>query len=240
MFKIFNNFLNWFDDRILPNRCAVCRRSGPTLCPACRARIPRLKIACPLCGKLSTLGLICDQCRTDTFKFDGVISFGPYETSGLKPALQALKYQGVKDIGPKLGKMLGRILQAEWSKYSRSTNTSLTPLIIPIPLHPRRERDRSYNQALLIAQGVEKISGWPLAAKSLTRHSYQAPSAGLTYDSRRIQKKIYSYHGENLTGRCIFLIDDIITTGATANIAALTLKEAGASLIIAATAAQTE
>lgn len=228
------------ENLIMPSRCAACVRSGSVFCPACRAHIPRLEPRCPLCGQISRLGLFCSNCRptAEKYQFDGILAYGLYEKTALKPAIRALKYQGVRAIGPMLGKMLGRQLLSQWQQGQDKIKTNgEEPLIIPVPLHPRRQRERGYNQALLIAQGVATMTAWPLAS-GLKRLSYQAPSAKMTYSARLKQKKYFLYQGPDLSGRTIILIDDIFTTGATAQAAAGVLKQAGARYVIVAVAAQ--
>ncbi len=228
------------ENLVLPSRCAACGQSGPVFCPACRAHIPRLEPRCPLCGQISRLGLFCSNCRpaTEKYQFDGVFAYGVYEKTALKPAIRALKYQGVQIIGPMLGKMLGRQLSSQWQQGQDQIKTDgQPPLIIPVPLHPRRQRERGYNQAVLIAQGVSALTAWPLV-QNLKRLSYQAPSAKMTYAARLKQKKYFLYQGPDLNGRTIILIDDIFTTGATAQAAAVSLKQAGARYVFVAVAAQ--
>lgn len=224
----------------MPSRCAACGRNGAALCPACRAQIPHLNPRCPLCGQPCVLGRFCSACRTEAeeYHFDGVFSYGAYEKTALKPAIRALKYQGVRIIGLMLGKMLGRQLLSQWRQAPDEIKTDgQTPLLLPIPLHPRRERERGYNQAFLIAQGVAASTAWPLA-RTLKRLSYQAPSAKMTYAARLKQKKYFTCQGQDLKGQTIILIDDIFTTGATAQAAAETLKQAGARYVFVATMAQ--
>lgn len=234
MYKFFISFLRQFENSIFPGRCAVCHHAGPAICPACRASIKRLPISCPLCGRPSARGLICSACADgNNLGFDGLIAYGSYEEAGLKTSLHALKFQGSIEIGHLLGKMLGRRLLSAWPR-----DESARPILVPLPLHPRRERERGYNQALLIAAGVAAVTGWTLQDDILKRTIYQAPSASLGYRHRQQQDKIFSYQGENLNKQTVILIDDIITTGETASAAAHVLRVGGAGTIIVATIAR--
>jgi len=151
-------------------------------------------------------------------------------------AIKALKYQGVQSLGLSLGKMLGRRLNSRWLKISEE-NRQLPPLLIPIPLHPRRYRQRGFNQSLLIARGIAVISGWPIN-QDLKRKIQQKPSARLSYQQRQKQQKIFYYQGGSLDNRNVILIDDVFTTGATIQVAAQALKKAGAKNILVAVLAQ--
>ncbi len=234
----FKSISEKIENYLLPSQCAVCGNKGQILCPSCRARLPRLAPRCPNCGQKSILGLFCLSCQkaTEQYYFDGVMSLSTYENSGLKPALQVLKYQGGQSIGVMLGKMLGRLISTHWRQASADLKDS-TPIIIPLPLHPRRERERGYNQALLIAQGVSLITHWPIN-HGLRRLSYQSPSAHLNYQERQQQTKFFIYRGSDLVGRNVILVDDIITTGATVQAASLALKQAGVKKLIIAVIAE--
>jgi len=234
----FKSFLEKIENYILPCQCAICRQVGSVLCPACRAKFPRLIPRCPGCGQKNILGLFCSNCQLNAkqYYFDGLISLSTYEKSGLKTALQSLKYQGSSSIGIKLGKMLGRLLSRQWRKAPIAFQ-EVAPIMIPLPLHPRRERERGYNQAWLIAQGVAAITGWPINS-GLRRLSYQSPSAYLSYSQRQKQIKYFVYQANDLMGKTVILIDDVITTGATVQAASYALKQAGAVKIIVAVIAE--
>lgn len=220
------------ENYLLPGQCVVCGNKGSILCPACRARLPRLIPGCPGCGQKNILGLFCLNCQdlVEQYYFDGLLSLGTYEKSGLKSALLVLKYQGGKNIGIILGKMLGRLLSNHWRQASAEFKNSI-PIIIPLPLHPRRERERGYNQSLLIARGVSAVTTWPINL-GLQRISYQSPSTHLNYNQRQQQLKYFVYRDTDLIGKNVILVDDIITTGATAQAASRALKQAGAKKVI--------
>ena len=237
MFFKLNHLLTTLENYIFPSSCAVCRQPGKALCPACRVRIPRLSAVCPGCACKNALGLFCADCqKTQNYSFDGLFSYGAYENKILKSALRALKYQGAREIGLILGKMLGRQLAGSWTKAPVSW-LKQKPIIMPMPLHSRRQRERGFNQSLYIAQGISALSGWPIDQK-MRRLTYQAPSAKLNYHDRQKQNKIFSYPDQLPPNQVIIIVDDIITTGATAQAAANALKEAGAKIVIVATVAK--
>jgi len=229
----FKNILSRLENQLLPPQCAACGRNGSPLCPACRAKIRIFKPICQLCGRPSFLGLFCSNCQKQAqtqYAFNGIFSYGYYSDPILRAALRALKYQGIRNLGIILGKMWGRKILSQAQKIK-------SPLIIPIPLHPRRQRARGFNQSLEIAKGIAMITDWPIS-QELKRLSYQTPSAHNSYQARLKQKKIFFHQPADLQDWTIFLVDDIITTGSTANHAAQALRQVGAKDIIIASIAQ--
>jgi ComF family protein len=238
----FKNILTKIENYFFPENCITCKQAGSLFCPACRTSIKSSVSRCFFCGQKSTLGLVCKNCRQNNkdYPIDGIFYYGAYEQTYLKIALRALKFQGLRSLGLILGRMLGRKLSTEWQKYQLTNPIKklANPLIIAIPLHRRRQHERGFNQSLLIAQGIVEICNWQINY-NLKRLSYQKPSAKLKYSSRLQQKKIFKYSSiDNLQGQTIILVDDILTTGATAHAAALTLKQAGAGIIIMAVMAK--
>ena len=229
----FKNILSHLENQLLPTQCAACGRNGSPLCPACRAKIRNLKPICQLCGRPSFLGLFCPNCQKQAqtqYAFNGIFSYGYYSDPILRAALRALKYQGVRNLGIILGKMWGRKILSQVQKIK-------LPLLIPIPLHPRRQRARGFNQSLEIAKGIATITNWPISTE-LKRLSHQTPSAHNSYQARIKQKKIFFHQPADLQDWTIFLVNDIITTGATANHASQALRQVGAKDIIIASIAQ--
>ncbi len=238
MFSIFNNFLNNLEYQLLPTACATCGRSGTSFCPHCRAHILRKPRCCPLCGRNNQLGLFCVNCQTiaKNYAFSGIYAYGNYRQATLQTAIKACKDRGVKDIGYKLGKMLGRALKADWQQAPPAWQIT-TPHIIPIPLHPRRQRERGFNQSDLLAAGLSQASGWAWS-KQLQRLKYRQTSSYLSDNRRQEQAPIFVCPKNALNGQTIILVDDIVSTGATAQAASIALKQAGANNILVAVMAQ--
>lgn len=238
MSSIFNNFLNSLEHQFLPTACATCGRGGTSFCPHCRAHILRKPLHCPLCGRNSPLGLFCSDCQTTAknYAFSGIYAYGDYQQTALQTAIKACKYRGIRDIGYKLGKMLGRALKANWQQAPPTWRIN-TPHIIPVPLHPRRQRERGFNQSDLIAAGLSQASGWTWS-QQLQRVKYQQPSARLSYSQRQEQTPVFVCPENTLTGQTIILVDDVVTTGTTAQAASIALRRVGANNILVAVIAQ--
>ncbi len=113
-------------------------------------------------------------------------------------------------------------------------------LLVPVPLHPARLRARRYNQAALLAAALSRLSNHPHRPDALRRHRATVPLAGLSWAARQaeLQDAISPRAGVTLTGLRILLIDDVMTTGATASACAAALLSAGARRVDVLTAAR--
>lgn len=114
-------------------------------------------------------------------------------------------------------------------------------LLLPVPLHRRRERERGYNQALLLSRRLERAWGVPVAAGVLVRRGITAPQADLDAPARRrnVRGAFAVTNPEAIFGRHVVLVDDVLTTGATAGECARCLLRAGASTVGVLTVART-
>lgn len=133
--------------------------------------------------------------------------------------IHALKYGGHLCIAPVLGEQLLRRVQA----------VPAPDLLLPMPLHPARLKERGFNQALEIARQVAKARGIPLAADACVRVKDTAPQVSLRWDERGKNVRGAFACKRALDGLRVALVDDVMTTGATANELARTLKQHGAA-----------
>jgi ComF family protein len=146
--------------------------------------------------------------------------------------IHELKYKGNKEAGVFLGQQLGETIKD-------------APLfqgidyLIPVPLHPKRERQRGYNQSLMIAQGIHEVTGIPIGDKYLVRGIYTETQTHKTAEERfKNVKDIFEVHfADELKGKHVLLIDDVLTTGATLESCAHQLEAIPGITISAATAA---
>jgi ComF family protein len=103
-------------------------------------------------------------------------------------------------------------------------------VIVPVPLHPKRLRERGYNQSLLLANELGKLTGFPVNDSSLVRKIYNVPQAktGSVEERRQNVIGIFSCVNEDLLEKKVLLVDDVTTSGATLNACASVLKAGGA------------
>jgi ComF family protein len=160
--------------------------------------------------------------------FDRVIPGGLY-ADALQDAIHRFKYRSQID----LDRPLARLLLPQLTDIARDCD-----LILPVPLHPRKLRQRTYNQSLLIARILAPALGLPLATSVLIRHRDTLPQQGQDAASRRKNLHNAFRATRPLAGTRILLIDDVLTTGATARECSRSLKKAGGGDIVVAVLAR--
>lgn len=170
----------------------------------------------------------CALCRLGLNGFDAVYSYGWYEGS-LRALIHVLKYEGVRPLARPLGQLL-------LGAIPRQENFDA---IVPMPLHWSKLWQRGFNQAELLARQVARARNTPLV-KAVKRRKATAPQAGLTNARRRANVQGAFQATRRLDGMRVLLIDDVLTTGATASACARALKRAGAAHVALAAVARTD
>jgi ComF family protein len=177
----------------------------------------------------------------DAPAFDGARSFGLY-TGKLRQAVLRLKFGGDDRLGIRLGERLA----PTWEALPQGGEFG-APLIVPVPLHPSRRRERGFNQSELLAAGLvralKRQSGGalPRVAKAcLHRKRATPPQTGLSVAARRenLRGAFEVAKPEEVRGRAVVLVDDVMTTGATLSACARALKRAGAMQVMGLTLAR--
>jgi ComF family protein len=122
------------------------------------------------------------------------------------------------------------VLFAQWLNDYLIANPVPREVLVPVPLHHKRLRERGYNQSRLLAQELVKLTNLPMVDDCLTRHRHSPPQARTaTVDERRSNvASAFSCRDGRLQGKKVLLIDDVSTSGATLDACARALKEAGA------------
>lgn len=176
----------------------------------------------------------CALCRLGALGFDAAYSFGFYENE-LRRLIQLFKYGRVPTLAAPLGRLLARALPREQN----------FDVIVPMPLHWRKRWQRGFNQAGLLAREIGRRTHIPLRP-ALRRTKNTASQAGLTSAKRRrnvsgaFQASRRARNRGWLDGRAVLLIDDVMTTGATAASCARALKRAGARHVTLLTLARAD
>ncbi len=225
-------------DFFLPRLCVFCGEgaagdSPAPVCPACEAKIERLKgPLCPCCGSLCSDGAdhLCGPCQTEPPPFSRVRAAVLYDDVGPPgQAIKGFKYSRRQDMLPVMHYWLRSPHCLELVRDA--------DLVAPIPLHPSRLRQRGFNQALLLARAFPEV---PLERELLHRQRPTHPQAGLNPEERRnnVQGAFAVHRAGLVRGKRILLIDDVFTTGATVQECARVLRQAGAREIDVITVAR--
>lgn len=172
----------------------------------------------------------CALCRLGASGFDAAYSFGAYEGE-LRELIHLFKYGRVQTLARPLGKLLALGLPRE-EKFDA---------IVPVPLHWWKRWQRGFNQSELLAREIARRTHLPVR-KSVRRVKYTNAQAGLTNAKRRanVSQAFRSKGGRVLEGQRVLLVDDVMTTGATAAACARALKRAGASYVALLTVARVD
>jgi ComF family protein len=219
-------------DIVFPPRCVNCRRNGDYFCSDCRtAVVPVTLPMCDLCGGPVSVPGLCSSCLHCPAPVDGVRSVAFFEDP-LRRAIHAFKYEGVTALRAPLGELLVE----GWRRFRPSGD-----VIMPVPLHSRRARQRGYNQSALLAQVLSQHTGIPVLEKVLMRVRETLPQVELDAQHRwdNVDGAFECRDADEIGGRAVLLIDDVCTTGATINACADALRPFRPSAIWALTLGRT-
>ncbi len=210
-------------DLLFPPRCVGCRTRGAWLCRTCREQVqPVLPPICERCGQGIESGDLCRACRRRPLAIDGLRA-AAYLEGPLRQAVHRFKYEGLRELVP----MLGEILHEGYLQV-----TITCDVVVPVPLHQARQRQRGFNQATLLAQELSRRTGLPTASDLLRVRDTQ-PQVGLGAAARRDNvRDAFACRGRaSLGGKRILLIDDVCTTGATMEACAAALYQTGVAAV---------
>ena len=198
----------------------VCKREGSYLCRECEPDLPPLQRPyCYLCAS-PRVPQLCDSCRRSAPVFDSVRA--PYEFHGsARSIIHDLKYRNVRIAVPYVARLLAGYLER---------NPYPVDAYCPVPLHPRRERNRGFNQSELIARRLSDLTGIPVETKSLLRTRNTPPQVNMETPIDRQRNIADAFEcPSDVQNRRYILIDDVVTTGSTMSACADALKDAGAA-----------
>lgn len=207
-------------DLLFPPACVGCGQEGAYLCEACRASLPVTEPpACPRCARPLDAHEACGPCSTHPLRIHGIVA--AFRMDGVaRDMVHRLKYDNLRVLAPQMASLMvehcGQI-------------ASLADVVVPVPLHAKRERSRGYNQALLLARGVSAGLGLPLETHCLRRLKDTPAQARLDHiETRRVNISSAFQADDALAGKRVLLVDDVCTTGATLEACALALADVGA------------
>ncbi len=225
------------EDLVFPWECTICdgAASDSPFCPACRQELLEASgLVCARCampvGPWSDRSGGCFECRGRSLGFDAAVALGPYQ-GPIRDLCLRLKHEKNAWLAPWLADVL-----IEARGEALEPRGSAGAWVVPVPLHWRRQWRRGYNQADALARRLASRLGLRLAHPlRRVRATPHLAGAGRTARAELMRGVFQVRRGRSgsLSGRTVFLVDDILTTGATCGAAARVLKHAGAARVVA-------
>lgn len=175
---------------------------------------------------------LCHLCRRGVYHFDRARSFAAYSDAMVR-AIVLLKYHAVTPLGGWFAARLEEVVKRDPEAFAAD-------VVVPVPLHPTRLRERGFNQAELIARPLARRLGLPLRAVLLVRTKPRPDKLKLTRKERwQTVRGAYAMRADTKIDKMrVLLVDDVFTTGATLDACARVLRQAGASRVVALTVAR--
>ncbi len=233
---------------LFPSDCRFCHSplvkvSRLPVCNTCLEQIQKIDgVTCSVCGNPIVSSLAqnqekpcCGECVSSEPLFDKAVAYGPYD-GGLRDLIHLLKYDGVRPAA----NVLGRMMSEAFLDLSPSFDDG-EPVIVPVPLHSSKLKQRGFNQSELIARAALKIVPLGLINSEILRRTRPTETqTGLTREQRQrnIRGAFRVQHRNLLSGKDILLVDDVFTTGTTVSECARVLRKAGARHVYVATVAR--
>lgn len=193
-------------------------------------------------GQFPVEGLLCSPCRMVPPEFERAVAYAVYRDE-LREMVHLLKYEGMAAVAKPLGRLLARVIETLEHEVGREL------MVVAVPLFPSKERERGYNQAVLLADSAiaelkKSRSAWKLQAahNAIRRVKDTQSQFELTPKGRRrnLQGAFAVDDRVAFAGREVLLVDDIYTTGATARACAQVLRRAGAAKVWVATVSRAQ
>ncbi len=212
--------------QLLPGTCVLCKSLSHRpldLCEPCQGDLPDLpyhrcyRCALPIQHEIP----LCAGCILEPPHFHHTFSLYRYSYP-LGYLINGFKHHGQLSYGQVMGQLLAEAAQIHFSQVRRPD------LLTAVPLHPRRRRERGYNQALELARPLAKALNIPLASRMFERRHNTPPQQHLSRSERRRNLRGAFGLNNNLQGARLLIVDDVMTTGATVDAMAKLAAQAGA------------
>jgi ComF family protein len=229
-----------------PAPCGVCGEilDDASRIPICRSCLdlltPWTAPLCARCGRPFVSGVaiegaaqpLCHGCRRGLYDFDFARSYGAYSPT-MAQAIVLLKYEQVTPLAGWFAERLLPLAREHAAQFAAD-------VMVPVPLHPARQRERGYNQAELIARPLAKQMGIPCRPYLLARTRPRPEKQRLTVRERwrSVRNAFVIRDGSAVDKLRVLLLDDVLTTGATLDACSRALREAGATYVAAMTVAR--
>jgi len=243
--RFFKEAVDALASLVLPAPCRICEATLTSLsripiCADCLSRFVELRgLGCEKCGRpiaspmaATAAKVLCHACRRDVYHFDLARSYAVYDDAMVR-AVTLLKYSAVRPLGGWFAARLCEVMAREPEKFAADA-------VVPVPLHPARQRERGYNQAELIARPLARLLGIPMRAALLVRTKPRPERLKLSRRERWTSVRgAYALRGGVRVDKLrLLLVDDVFTTGATLDACSRALRRAGAERVVGLTVAR--
>ena len=230
---------------VFPAACRICERlltraSRIPICDNCLGSFaPLPEKICVTCGRPLEAyplregeALLCPACKTGQYEFDRARSYAIYEGALIR-AIVLLKFEEMTPLGHWFGERLAELVR-------RGEEELAADVVVPVPLHRQRQRERGYNQADLIARPLARRLGLPCRPVLLVRTKPRPDKLHLSLEERwsSVRGAFAAKPGSRVDNLRVLLVDDVMTTGATLDACARALRRAGARTVIGLTVAR--
>lgn len=220
------NKWSWMTYMRLGEYCLLCRAPAGVagLCEGCTRDLPWIVTGCRICGVALSAPGICGQCRREPrrhpYPIHAVFSYG----CPIRGLVTAFKFhQGLHE---------GHVLAGLFATAMAHRLRSRPDVIVPVPLHRQRLRERGYNQAHILALALGEEMGVPVQGERVERVRNTAPQTAIGMGRRRHANMAGAFHcGVDLKGRAVAIVDDVITSGATVHALGDSLMASGAERV---------
>ena len=230
---------------VFPAPCRICaatldNASRVPVCAQCLASFVRISApCCACCGRpiispvvADSIQVLCRLCRLETYGFDVARSYALYNTLMVR-AILLIKHEAVVPLGVWFASRLAEVM-------ARETKPICADVVVPVPLHPARLRERGYNQAELIARPLARQLGLQFKAFLLVRTRPRPDKLRLSRRERwtTVRGAYEARAGVRVDNLHVLLVDDVMATGATLDACSRALRKAGAARVTALTVAR--
>lgn len=217
---------------LFPPYCVICnqklpfgKKSEEHLCSHCKENTPFLhEDVCEICGKPTLEGGICEACLLHRPVFEKGIAAFVYDD--VREGIAQFKYRGGKIDGDTFGNLMVEYLLTHHKDWVDEID-----VITPVPLHRKKERSRGFNQSGILCEWIGEECQIPYEPDLLRRLKNTKPQSKLKGDKRE-QNLMGAFSAKDCTGKVVLLVDDIFTTGATANACSKLLYQNGAKKVL--------
>lgn len=239
MIERYNDYVNLSRvlDLMFPKRCIGCRHLGSYFCESCTRTIQVITSGegvCPMCQRRALDGQTHRSCLA-RYSLDGLTCFFRYR-GVVQKGIKAIKYRFVFDSAQAFAELVPLQLLTSQNIVGKGRGKDI--VLVPIPLHKSRMRERGFNQAEMLGIHIARRFGILMTTDVLVRKKPTLPQVTMKDRDKRLKNMANVFSVMKVPPRYVILFDDVFTTGATMRSAAEALKRAGAKFVWAVTMAR--